>query len=335
MRPQIIALGRSDNHPLLSSHARAIGVGYLGIEAFEASDLMRDSKALNRWLDSISTEGQVALAAIDSSVPSATLKSFAALLNSELSKRGQTNLLLRTDPALLHHRNHLEGTRVEVEVEVEKDALQLLSIARSPHGQIAIWPILTLNREGAIQFPPEMGVDDQDKNEEGISLLMDQIIKEVQELSLVGVVNYIIDSGIEPAVEPAVDYGGTSIIGREFGASTYTFWSESASYTSITEQLVRAILDLPLGDTRIIDFDQSFLEQEITLEDGMINDSTRPLLHLYARNPRLKVRYLTDASDRDFSSVRLSLYANTEAEAHHEMNHAIEFMLGRVDEHAP
>jgi hypothetical protein len=98
---------------------------------------------------------------------------------------------------------------------------------------------------------------------------------------------------------------------------------------------VRAILDLPLGDTRIIDFDQSFLEQEITLEAGMINDPTRPLLHLYARNPRLRVRYLRDASDRDFSSVRLSLYASTEAEAHHEMNHAIEFMLGRVDEHAP
>jgi hypothetical protein len=109
---------------------------------------------------------------------------------------------------------------------------------------------------------------------------------------------------------------------------------------------VRSILDLPLGDTRVIDYEEVFLEEEFALAEVEIHDPTRPLLHLYARNPRLKVRYLMESggesTGRDkadavsnFSAVRLSLYAATADEARHEMEHAREFIRGTIDEHAP
>ncbi|MGA1670608.1 MAG: hypothetical protein ACO39F_06940, partial [Candidatus Nanopelagicaceae bacterium] len=91
-------------------------------------------------------------------------------------------------------------------------------------------------------------------------------------------------------------------------------------------------------------------EEVFALTEEEIHDPTRPLLLLYARNPRLKVRYLRESggesggesAGRDeadvvsnFSAVRLSLYAATADEARHEMEHAREFIRGTVDEHAP
>jgi hypothetical protein len=322
MEPEIIALGRSDNHPLLASHARSIGVGYRGIEAYAASDLMKDERALIRWIESIPRDGAVILAAIDASVPRATMNSFATLLTRELGKRGNTRLLVRTEsPLLSASEQRDEG--------FDRDALRVLSVARSPHGQISTWPILTLLRDGSLRME-----DGEAEGEDEISFLIDQVMREVTELSLIGVMNYVIDP---------VD---RSIVRREFGASTYTFWSESACYTSITEQIVRSILDLPLGDTRVIDYEEVFLEEEFALAEVEIHDPTRPLLHLYARNPRLKVRYLRESGGEsvgrdkadvvsNFSAVRLSLYAATADEARHEMEHAREFIRGTVDEHAP
>lgn len=326
MQPEIIALGRSDNHPLLASHARSIGVGYRGIEAYAASDLMKDEGALIRWIESIPRDGAVILAAIDASVPRATMNSFAALLTRELGKRGNTRLVVRTEPSLLL-------TSERQDEGLDRDALRVLSVARSPHGQISTWPILNLLRDGSLRME-----DGEEEGEEELSFLIDQIMREVTELSLIGVMNYVIDP---------ID---RSIVRREFGASTYTFWSESACYTSITEQIVRSILDLPLGDTRVIDYEEVFLEEEFALAELEIHDPTRPLLHLYARNPRLKVRYLQESggesggesAGRDkadvvsnFSAVRLSLYAATADEARYEMEHAREFIRGTIDEHAP
>ena len=330
MQQEIIALGRSDNHPLLASHARSIGVGYRGIEAYAASDLMKDERALIRWIESIPQDGAVILAAIDASVPRATMNSFAALLSRELGKRGNTRLVVRTEsPLLSASERRDEG--------FDRDALRVLSVARSPHGQISTWPILTLLRDGSLRMEDreaEGQEESEEVSEEELSFLIDQIMREVTELSLIGVMNYVIDP---------ID---RSIVRREFGASTYTFWSESACYTSITEQIVRSILDLPLGDTRVIDYEEVFLEEEFALAEVEIHDPTRPLLHLYARNPRLKVRYLRESggesAGRDkgdevsrFSAVRLSLYAATADEARHEMEHAREFIRGTVDEHAP
>jgi hypothetical protein len=327
VRPLIIALGRSDNHPLLARHARALGVAYLGLEGFEASDLLRsisredsredsrDSGAFAHWVAQIPKDQPTILAAIDTSISAATLNS----LHLALSEAGISRLSLRTDPLLLEL-----SSRYKEELDEESDVktLHLLSIARSPHRQIAIWPIITVDRDGKILDEDAKEVFELSRDDEKISHLLDQVIQEAGEVGLVGVATYI--------VEPERN----SIIRREFGASTFTFWSESASYTSITEQLVRSLLDLPLGDARTIDFEEFFLEEEIDIEPGLIVDPIRPFLHLFARNPRLKVAYLGDASGTRFERARLALFASSDIEARHEMDHAKEFMLGRADEHA-
>lgn len=324
VRPVIIALGRSDNHALLASHARHLGVQYIGLESEEASEYVREPEHLARWFAKSGVDGPIHIAAIDMSVAPSTLRSFLAIAESRVEKRKESGIrsqfISRSDPAILESLTASKLLKDSNE-DIEGNALYLLSIARSPHNQIAIWPIVELSREGAVRVVEESDLILSSSN---ISDLINQAIAEASSLSLVGVINYIIDPS------------SGNVIRSEFGLSTFTFWSESASYTSVSEQMIRAILDLPLGDCRIIDFEEFYLQQEVELDPNFIQDPIRPFLHLFARNPRLKVKYHQDqvgvSEVGQNSSPRfatLYLYASSQQEAIDEMEHAREFMLGR------
>ncbi len=319
MRPLIIALGRSDNHALLATHARSLGVEYQGVEGYEISELLHDAKRLTAWLTRVPKDRVLFLAVIDSSIAPSTLRSFV----SSLKSAGITEISVRTTPEMLEAM-----TNPESKLRADRSSLQLLSIARSPHNQVAIWPIITLEKSGTmIEVAGVNSTQDlsYEKNarERGddhrLEYAINRASREVGKSSLVGVTNYVIDPE------------DGSLIHREYGASAFTFWSESASYTSVAEQLVRAILDLPLGDTRLIDFEEYFLQEELEIDAGLVIDPIRPFLHLFARNPRLKVRYLTDLVSSDATTVRISisLFASSEEEALSEMAHAREFMMGK------
>ena len=318
MRPLIIALGRSDNHALLATHARSLGVEYQGVEGYEISELLHDPKRLTAWLTRLPKDRVLFLAVIDSSIAPSALRSFV----SSLKSAGMTEISVRTTPEMLEA---MTNTNPESKLRA---SLQLLSIARSPHNQVAIWPIITLAKGGTMievagvnstqDFPG--GTNARERGDDHrLEFAIDRAIMEVGKSSLVGVTNYVIDPE------------DGSLIHREYGASTFTFWSESASYTSVAEQLVRAILDLPLGDTRMIGFEEYFLQEELEIDVGLLIDPIRPFLHLFARNPRLKVRYLTDLVSSDATTVRISisLFASSEEEALSEMAHAREFMMGK------
>ncbi len=315
MRPLIIALGRSDNHALLARHARSLGVEYLGLEGYEVSELLREGSALKDWLTHHTGERfrdrALFLAVIDSSIPVATLRSFS----SALEGAGLTQISVRTTPEMLES---IAAFTVADNSHQERESLYLLSIARSPHNQIAIWPIITLGKDGTMR--EIVGVNSKERGDDPrLTHLVEQAISEASKSSLVGVINYVIDP----------DEG--SVIRREFGASTFTFWSESASYTTVTEEIVRAILDLPLGDTRMIDYEEYFIQEELEIDATLVVDPIRPFLHLFARNPRLKVRYLSDLDGEASAVVRISisLFASSADEALTEMAHAREFMMGR------
>lgn len=300
MRPVIIALGRSDNHAFVGAHSRALGVEYLAVEGFEASDLISRSDALRaRFAPEIQGRAPI-VAAIDSSIAPSTLRSFCNALDSALAVSSQ----LRTDPNSLDSRIDIDADRAF--------GLLALSLARSPHGQIAIWPTLLIERDGSAR-PLIAGEAD-------IDALTTRLTREIGERGVVGVITFFID----PASK--------EVVREEFGLAKVTIWSESASYTAISEQIVRAILDLPLGDCRLIDFEEFYLREEVELPEGVISDPIRPFLHLFARNPRLKVRYADFKADfKHRSRCQLSLFASSESEALSEMAHAREFMLG-IDE---
>ena len=321
MRPLIIALGRSDNHALLATHARSLGVEYQGVEGYEISELLHDQRRLTTWLSRLPRDRVLFLAVIDSSIATSTLRSFT----SSLKSAGMTEISVRTTPEMLET---MTNTNPESKLRADRASLQLLSIARSPHNQVAIWPIITLAKGGTMievagvnstqDFPGGTNARERE-DDHRLEFAINRAIMDVGKSSLVGVTNYVIDPE------------DGSLIHREFGASTFTFWSESASYTSVAEQLVRAILDLPLGDTRMIDFEEYFLQEELEIDAGLVIDPIRPFLHLFARNPRLKVRYLDDLVSSDTTKVQISisLFASSEEEALLEMAHAREFMMGK------
>ena len=321
VRALIIALGRSDNHALLATHARSLGVEYQGVEGYEVSELLHDPTRIKAWFARLPKDHTLLLAVIDSSIAPSTLRSFISALKSA----GITGISVRTTPEMLEA---ITATNTEGSPRSDSDSLHLLSIARSPHNQVAIWPIITLTRRGTVvevaginssQVLSGGGSEGEQEDDPRISLAIDRALIEAEKSSLVGVINYVIDP----------DDG--SLVRREFGASTFTFWSESASYTTVAEQMVRAILDLPLGDTRMIDFEEYFLQEELEIDSALVMDPTRPFLHLFARNPRLKVRYLTDLGSSDATTVwiSISLFASSEEEALTEMAHAREFMMGK------
>ena len=321
VRALIIALGRSDNHALLATHARSLGVGYQGVEGYEVSELLHDPTRIKAWFARLPKDHTLLLAVIDSSIAPSTLRSFISALKSA----GITGISARTTPEMLEA---ITATNTEGSPRSDSDSLHLLSIARSPHNQVAIWPIITLTRRGTVvevaginssQVLSGGGSEGEQEDDPRIDLAIDRALIEAGKCSLVGVINYVIDP----------DDG--SLVRREFGASTFTFWSESASYTTVAEQMVRAILDLPLGDTRMIDFEEYFLQEELEIDSALVMDPTRPFLHLFARNPRLKVRYLTDLGSSDATTVwiSISLFASSEEEALTEMAHAREFMMGK------
>lgn len=292
MRPVIIALGRSDNHAFVGAHSRALGVEYLGVEGFEASELIVRRDAFRaRFASQVNGRAPI-LAAIDSSIASSTLRSFTSALDSVLS----ISPLLRTDPDSLDHR-------IPFDPDFAAE-LFALSVARSPHGQIAIWPILHIGIDGSARplFAGEVDLD----------ALTLRLTSEIGERGVIGVMTFF----IEPSSK--------EVVSQEFGLAKVAIWSESASYTAISEQIVRTILDLPLGDSRLIDFEEFYLSEEIELPVGVISDPIRPFLHLFARNPRLKVKY---PNFDDLSRSQLSLFASSEAEALSEMAHARDFML--------
>lgn len=308
MQPLIIALGRSDNHALLAREARALGVEYRGFEAHDAADLLRDLPRLRAQCETMVEFRPVILAAIDSSVSASTLRSLAHHLQVD----GSLTLSLRTDPELLDR-----SPSISEEIK-DHDFLYALSIARSPHGQISIWPIIRIERDGSALpiIDPSNRLDAGAGSDAPLEEVALRIIDEASKDELVGMMTYIIDPN------------EFRIVRREFGAAPITFWSESACYTSASEQLIRAILDLPLGDARLIDFEEFYMKEEMEIEAGVIADPIRPFLHLFARNPRLKVTYQT--SD-DWSRCTISLFASSADEGLIEMAHARDFIAG-IDE---
>lgn len=311
----IIALGRSDSHALLAPHARSLGVEYNAIEGYEVTEHLRDLASgrdgtLAPRIATLRSEGLVILAAIDSSIPAGMLRSFSL----HLEKNGISQISLRSDPQLLEKLATLDFVDArEVGDKREASELLLLSIARSPHGQVAIWPIISISHEGTISHLIDAPTETVDR-------MLEKAMIEIAEISLVGVLTYVIDPE------------GGAVLRREFGLARVTFWSESASYTSVSEQIIRSILDLPLGDSRMIDYEEYFLEEEIEVEVTQLKDPIRPFLHLFARNPRLKVRYLPhghSAGVVETVRTQISLFGSTEEEALTELAHARDFMLGR------
>ncbi|NBV66293.1 MAG: 5-(carboxyamino)imidazole ribonucleotide synthase, partial [Actinobacteria bacterium] len=163
----------------------------------------------------------------------------------------------------------LENPKLLVEELIDFDFEISVMVARSPHGQAATWaPTQTVQSDGICT----MTIAPAPKLSEALGQQAQQIALSIAaEIKLVGVM----------AVEMFVK--GDQLFINELAMRPHNsgHWTIDGSVTSQFEQHLRAILDLPLGDT-------AMTAQYAVMGNvlgGDKQDMYRPYLHLLARTP--------------------------------------------------
>ena len=210
----------------------------------------------------------------------------------------------------------LENPKLLVEELIDFDFEISVMVARSPHGQAATWaPTQTVQSDGictmTIAPAPDLS--------EALGQQAQQIALSIAaEIKLVGVM----------AVEMFVK--GDQLFINELAMRPHNsgHWTIDGSVTSQFEQHLRAILDLPLGDT-------SMTAKYAVMGNvigGDKQDMYRPYLHLLARTPKLKVHQYRKEVKPGRKIGHVTLLGENLVELTTEVQHAIDYMSGVIDE---
>ncbi|MBO1758487.1 5-(carboxyamino)imidazole ribonucleotide synthase [Dermacoccus sp. NHGro5] len=147
-------------------------------------------------------------------------------------------------------------------------------IARSPSGQVAVWPVVeTVQVDGICT---EVLAPAPDLSDDAAERITSAAITIARELDVTGVM----------AVE-LFDLGGDEFVVNELAMRPHNsgHWSMDGSITGQFEQHLRAVLDLPLGDTRA--------RAPWTVMGNVLGGEYEELYptyrHLMARDPGLKI----------------------------------------------
>ena len=210
----------------------------------------------------------------------------------------------------------LSNPKLLVEELVDFDFEISVMVARSPHGQAATWaPTQTIQSDGicTMTIAPS-----PDLNEE-LSQQAQQIALSIAaEIKLVGVM----------AVEMFVK--GDQLFINELAMRPHNsgHWTIDGAITSQFEQHLRAILDLPLGDTTMT---APYAVMGNVL-GGKKQDMYRPYLHLLARTPKLKIHQYRKEVKPGRKIGHVTLLGENLVELTSEVQHAIDYMGGVIDE---
>lgn len=219
------------------------------------------------------------------------------------SEKELTEVLTHTSPLL-------------IEELIEFDSEIAVMVARSPHGQAASWaPTQTVQEEGicTITITPAQEISEE------VALEAQQIALAIaEEISLVGVM----------AVEMFVQ--GDQLFINELAMRPHNsgHWTIDGSATSQFEQHLRAVLDLPLGDTRTT---HKFAVMGNIL-GGDKSDMYRPYLHLMARNPDLKVHQYRKEVRKGRKIGHVTMVGEDLLQLVTDVQHARDYMSGAIDE---
>lgn len=189
-------------------------------------------------------------------------------------------------------------------------------VARSPHGQASTWaPTKTIQNDGicveTITPVPEFS-EEQAQTAQNLALQI------ADEINLVGVM----------AVEMFVR--GSDLFINELALRPHNsgHWTIEGAVTSQFEQHLRAILDLPLGDTSLTN---KWAVMGNVL-GGSKSDMYRPYLHLMARTPALKFHQYRKEVRPGRKIGHITITGDNLVELREEVDHALAYMSGEIDE---
>ena len=200
--------------------------------------------------------------------------------------------------------------------EIEQDAHVSVMVARSPHGQATTWaPTEILKSDGKWRMSITPAPH-----------LSDVLQEKTQQLALdysaaVGAVGVI-------AVEISINTEEAIVVNAQMHPHSSGNWTVDGSVTNQYEQHLRAILDLPLGDP-------SMLAKYVVTGNFYCGDKPnmyRPYLHLMARTPALKFHQYKNSSVPGELMGHITLAGNDLSELVEEIEHALEYMQGQIDE---
>lgn len=211
------------------------------------------------------------------------------------------------------------GSTLLLEEKLAFDYEIAIMVARSPHGQAATWaPTLTVQSDGictqTVTPIPEFS--------EALASRTVQIALQIaQGIDLVGVM----------AVEIFVL--GDHLIVNELAMRPHNsgHWSIEGSVTSQFEQHLRAVLDLPLGDTSLT-APYAVMGNVIGIETDKSKDLYRPYLHLMARIPGLKVHQYMKELRPGRKVGHVTLLGGDLLHLRSEVSHAVDYLSGAIDE---
>ena len=212
--------------------------------------------------------------------------------------------LLKSHPKLL------------VEELIDFDYEIAVMVARSPHAQATSWsPTQTIQKDGictiTISPAPLMSAELSEKAQK-IALDI------AAEVKLIGVM----------AVEMFVKANEIFINELAMRPHNSGHWTIEGSRTSQFEQHLRAILDLPLGDPA--------MTNEVAVMGNILgknkSDMYRPYLHLMARNPSLKFHMYAKEVRPGRKIGHVNIIGKDLVELRTEIEHAIDYMSGEIDE---
>ena len=200
--------------------------------------------------------------------------------------------------------------------EIEQDAHVSVMVARSPHGQATTWAPTEILKSGGkwrMSITPAPH-------------LSDVLQEKTQQLALdysaaVGAVGVI-------AVEISIKTEEAIVVNAQMHPHSSGNWTVDGSVTNQYEQHLRAILDLPLGDP-------SMLAKYVVTGNFYCGDKPnmyRPYLHLMARTPALKFHQYKNSSMPGELMGHITLAGNDLSELVAEIEHALEYMQGQIDE---
>ena len=199
---------------------------------------------------------------------------------------------------------------------IEFDFEIAVMVARSAHGQAATWsPTHTVQRDGicieTVTPVPEFN-EAQAERAQALALQI------ADEIKLVGVM----------AVEMFVK--GEQLFINELALRPHNsgHWTIEGSVTSQFEQHLRAVLDLPLGDTTLT----SKWAVMGNILGGSKSDMFRPYLHLMARTPALKFHYYRKEVRPGRKLGHVTITGENLIELRQEVDHAIAYLSGEIDE---
>ena len=208
------------------------------------------------------------------------------------------------------------GQPLLLEEKLAFDSEIAIMVARSPHGQAATWaPTWTVQENGICTTTVTPVPDISDELATAATAIALSI---AQGISLVGVM----------AVE--LFKVGEKLIVNELALRPHNsgHWTIEGSKTSQFEQHIRAVLDLPLGDTSLT----STWAVMGNILGGEKSDMYRPYLHLMARTPDLKFHHYRKDVRPGRKIGHVTLLGDDLVELRNEVQHALDYLSGAIDE---